>query len=965
MTEYKCVNFSELCRLCASTNGPRLGIYSDEGRKKRIHHKITESLGIKITESDRLPKSVCTACLKQVEAHKEFREAAVKAQSLLESCLHSRSSVGIKSEGEANQVVQTVGQQQQQLNQPQILTIQNQQQPNQQYTITFDAGTTIKGNNGQYKLENGGAQAQTTFTQVDEFIKIKSSPPKPIKRDFAQNVKTEATEAKRKRTIQIIKQPVQQISPQKTTNVGNFTIEAPTITSPVSVAGTVSTANMIVSNAGTIYTSTPQKTYNLPEVKIISNNNNNRCIVPVVLKGDGAMDDGSNNTNNNNNNAPTISMVGQQVVTNAPQNQQVQLLLKIETGPDGVVRLAPVQHPPLAMQQTAMPQYGMATLAQPVTAMPPMTILGQNQPMVQAQVSAGNYVTLVGKTSSQTQTIADNGAQQTSVVMTTAPVPQATLQPVQQPQQQIQTQIVKKPQPGTNTTTTLQQSQQRAIVSLSTTAVPKTDQRTAPRKAIPPRQATSNPPKLAQATTAPKQTTTVINGQVGNSQKPGEKSATGGGGRVGLVITSSRSLASSNGSNGTVLNNTTASNSSENRSFSDHDSSGNENAESEANRTAQSLVASQQMSAISAMSSKQESAASDQQAKASTGRSGERGGNAGGRAGGDVSITTCDVCRKTFGRKEHLVQHLKSHIGLRPFKCDAADCNKSFSRKEHLLRHTVSHTGQKLFNCDKCHKMFSRKDNLNKHRKTHQEQGNSTTYSCNICNKDFSSKNQFSKHKDTHGCYEEESDTPKPVPKKQSPTIKTETKQQTAANTVTLLDSTVVSKPSQPPPLAHAPAPPVIVSEPTQQATVVQSLPLTITHVPTSSTTIQLPIQQQVHQLIQQQQPQHQNGTTTQQQQQQIFTIPAQIPTANGKSIIQHLQIALPNNMTGQTLTTVSSASNSGTVQTLTNAQGATLASLGAGRATIINSVDGNAVFTLPSNFIFDTSQIITTSRQS
>lgn len=81
------------------------------------------------------------------------------------------------------------------------------------------------------------------------------------------------------------------------------------------------------------------------------------------------------------------------------------------------------------------------------------------------------------------------------------------------------------------------------------------------------------------------------------------------------------------------------------------------------------------------------------------------------------TLTTCEVCKKVFKRKEHLMQHLKSHVGLRPFKCEEPSCNKSFSRKEHLLRHVVSHTGKKMFSCDLCHKFFSRKDNLNKHRR--------------------------------------------------------------------------------------------------------------------------------------------------------------------------------------------------------------------------------------------------------
>lgn len=78
---------------------------------------------------------------------------------------------------------------------------------------------------------------------------------------------------------------------------------------------------------------------------------------------------------------------------------------------------------------------------------------------------------------------------------------------------------------------------------------------------------------------------------------------------------------------------------------------------------------------------------------------------------------SCSICDKVFKRKEHLAQHMKLHLGLRPFKCDEAGCNKSFSRKEHLMRHVISHTGKKMFSCEYCQKLFSRKDNLNKHKR--------------------------------------------------------------------------------------------------------------------------------------------------------------------------------------------------------------------------------------------------------
>lgn len=136
--------------------------------------------------------------------------------------------------------------------------------------------------------------------------------------------------------------------------------------------------------------------------------------------------------------------------------------------------------------------------------------------------------------------------------------------------------------------------------------------------------------------------------------------------------------------------------------------------------TAQSIAATQQMKAISALSIKQDLAAAAAGAGGhhEAGSGGGGGANANSASGsGGVSFTACDVCSKTFKRKEHLMQHLKSHVGLRPFKCEEPGCSKSFSRKEHLMRHIVSHTGKKLFSCPVCRKYFSRKDNLNKHKK--------------------------------------------------------------------------------------------------------------------------------------------------------------------------------------------------------------------------------------------------------
>ncbi|KAL0277674.1 UNVERIFIED_CONTAM: hypothetical protein PYX00_004885 [Menopon gallinae] len=105
----------------------------------------------------------------------------------------------------------------------------------------------------------------------------------------------------------------------------------------------------------------------------------------------------------------------------------------------------------------------------------------------------------------------------------------------------------------------------------------------------------------------------------------------------------------------------------------------------------------------------------------------------------------CEFCSKLFKRKEHLLQHRKSHFGVRPFVCST--CEKAFSRKEHLLRHSVCHTGQKQYMCDVCRKSFSRKDNLLKHKKTHGING---PHVCETCGKSFVVRHYYALHKAQH-----------------------------------------------------------------------------------------------------------------------------------------------------------------------------------------------------------------------
>ncbi|XP_052261905.1 zinc finger protein 84-like, partial [Dreissena polymorpha] len=52
-------------------------------------------------------------------------------------------------------------------------------------------------------------------------------------------------------------------------------------------------------------------------------------------------------------------------------------------------------------------------------------------------------------------------------------------------------------------------------------------------------------------------------------------------------------------------------------------------------------------------------------------------------------ISVCHFCTKFFPSKSRRERHMKSHTGERPFTCDV--CGKTFQRKDHLRAHSVVH----------------------------------------------------------------------------------------------------------------------------------------------------------------------------------------------------------------------------------------------------------------------------------
>ncbi|CAG9859489.1 unnamed protein product [Phyllotreta striolata] len=87
---------------------------------------------------------------------------------------------------------------------------------------------------------------------------------------------------------------------------------------------------------------------------------------------------------------------------------------------------------------------------------------------------------------------------------------------------------------------------------------------------------------------------------------------------------------------------------------------------------------------------------------------------------------TCQICQLVFESKEKILFHLKIHAGSRTvknpnekkFKCD--ECGRRFFTRKDVRRHNVVHTGMRDFLCQYCPQRFGRKDHLVRHiKKSH------------------------------------------------------------------------------------------------------------------------------------------------------------------------------------------------------------------------------------------------------
>ncbi|XP_028930449.1 LOW QUALITY PROTEIN: zinc finger protein 202-like [Ornithorhynchus anatinus] len=80
----------------------------------------------------------------------------------------------------------------------------------------------------------------------------------------------------------------------------------------------------------------------------------------------------------------------------------------------------------------------------------------------------------------------------------------------------------------------------------------------------------------------------------------------------------------------------------------------------------------------------------------------------------------CGECGEGFDHSQAFAAHLRAHAGGGR-TCRCAQCGRSFGRRDHLVRHQRTHTGEKPYRCPTCGKGFGRGYHLLRHQRTHSE----------------------------------------------------------------------------------------------------------------------------------------------------------------------------------------------------------------------------------------------------